>query len=86
MSYYQLKYRLEFDDVIEGEFNDYRLDIQKKYEDGSSADASAEIIGSGSPISINYDGDDILKPIRSSYLDIRNTYQNHSFLLHIRYH
>jgi hypothetical protein len=72
MSYYQLKYRLEFDDVIEGEFNDYRLDIQKKYEDGSGADASAEMLGSGSPVILNYNvtADDILSPIRSSYLDI----------------
>ena len=30
MSYYQKKYTLEFDDVIEGEFNDYRLEIFKK--------------------------------------------------------
>jgi hypothetical protein len=70
MSFYQKKYQLEFDDIIEGEFNDYKLEVHKKYEDGSSADASAELIGTGSPISINYDGDDILKPIRSSYLDI----------------
>ena len=32
MSNYQKKYTLEFDDVIEGEFNDYRLEIFKKYE------------------------------------------------------
>jgi hypothetical protein len=72
MSYYQLKYRLEFDDVIEGEFNDYRLDIQKRYEDGSSADASAEMVGSGRPATLAYNvtSDDILSPIRSSYLDI----------------
>jgi hypothetical protein len=32
MAIYGKKYTLEFDDVIEGEFNDYRLEIFKKYE------------------------------------------------------
>lgn len=32
MAIYDKKYTLEFDDVIEGEFNDYRLEIFKKYE------------------------------------------------------
>jgi len=32
MAIYGKKYTLEFDDVVEGEFNDYRLEIFKKYE------------------------------------------------------
>ena len=70
MSFYQLKYKLEFDDVIEDEFNVYKLEIRKKYEDGATPDASAELIGSGEPVKLTYEGDDIFKPIRASYLDI----------------
>jgi len=32
MAMYQKKYTLEFDDIIQGEFNDYKLEIFKKYE------------------------------------------------------
>ena len=37
MAIYGKKYTLEFDDVIEGEFNDYRLEIFKKYSDLTTA-------------------------------------------------
>lgn len=72
MSFYSLKYRLEFDDVIEGEFNDYKLEIQKKYDDGVTPDSIVELTGTNSPVVLNYNltKDNIFAPIRSSYLDI----------------
>tara|TARA_R110000772_G_scaffold136745_1_gene245565 strand:+ start:607 stop:2946 length:2340 start_codon:yes stop_codon:yes gene_type:complete len=72
MSFYSLKYRLEFDDVIEGEFNDYRLEIRKKYEDGETPDSIVNLTGTNSPVVLNYNvtEDDILAVFRSSYLDI----------------
>jgi len=51
MSYYQKKYTLEFDDVIEGEFNDYRLEIFKKYST-STADNVYETVTASENISI----------------------------------
>ena len=36
MAIYKKKYTLEFDDIIEGEFNDYRLEVFKKYDDNLS--------------------------------------------------
>ena len=72
MSFYSLKYRLEFDDVIEDEFNDYKLEIHKKYDDGETPDSIVELTGTNSPVVINYNltKDNIFAPIRSSYLDI----------------
>ena len=54
MSFYSLKYRLEFDDVIEDEFNDYKLEIHKKYDDGETPDSIVELTGTNSPVVINY--------------------------------
>ena len=43
MGYYINKYTLEFDDIIEGEFNDYKLEIHKKYSSDTSDNVYATV-------------------------------------------
>ena len=62
MAIYRNKYTLEFDDVIEGEFNDYKLEILKKYKIDSlntannvyitSYNANQGLIYQGTPVYI----------------------------------
>jgi len=59
MAIYQKKYTLEFDDIIEGEFNDYKLEIWKKYSTNTSDNVyvsayndSGENISKGDPVYI----------------------------------
>ena len=67
---YQTKYKLEFRDIIQEEFNLYTLSIKKLQEPPFSGVTLLK--GTGSPIKLNYNlvQDDILYPFRSSYLDI----------------
>jgi hypothetical protein len=50
MAIYGKKYTLEFDDVIEGEFNDYRLEIFKKYEVENISTADNVYITAGASV------------------------------------
>ncbi len=43
MGYYINKYTLEFDDIIQGEFNDYKLEIHKKYSSDTSDNVYATV-------------------------------------------
>ena len=51
MSYYQKKYTLEFDDIIKEEFNNYKLEIFKKYPT-TTADNVYETVTASENISI----------------------------------
>lgn len=48
MSYYQKKYTLEFNDIIKEEFNDYKLEIFKKYSTSASDNVYASVTASES--------------------------------------
>ena len=55
MSYYQKKYILEFDDIIENEFNQYKLEIFKKYPTTTTDNVyetvtASEAISIGDPV------------------------------------
>jgi len=55
MSYYQKKYTLEFDDIIKDEFNNYKLEIFKKYSTSTNDNVyetvtASEAISVGDPV------------------------------------
>ena len=82
MSYYQRKYILEFDDIIQGEFNDYKLEIFKKYDSTSTDNnvyitaTASEAFDKGDPVFINSTGNAILAKASGSMPAIGVAYED----------